>query len=61
MDDDPLAELTRWVDSGGTWKLIRDSDNVRTIALYTCDGGEEMHRINISDPAIEEWIAANTT
>lgn len=60
MDDDPLAELTRWVDSGGTWKLITNRDSVRTIALYTCDGGEEMHRITSSDPAIEDWIDAHT-
>lgn len=58
--DDAVAELTRWVDSGGTWQLVSRRDDSVTVALYTCDGGEEMHRIASSGPAIEAWIDAHT-
>lgn len=50
-----VIRLSRWVDAGGTWRLLaRTTTTHVTVALLTCDGGEEMERFDSSDPALLE-------
>ncbi len=51
------ARLTRWVEAGGTWRLVSRTSSAVTIAMLTCDGGEEMERWSSSDPAFVEQVS----
>lgn len=51
---DEVARLQRWTDSGGTWTVLSRSSTTLTVALVTCDGGEEMDRIVSGTP---EFVA----
>ncbi|HWJ65598.1 MAG TPA: hypothetical protein VNT31_02885 [Nocardioides sp.] len=39
------AALDRWITSGGHWDVVAESGERVTVALYTCDGGQEMDRV----------------
>ncbi len=39
------AALDRWIASGGQWDVVAESGDRVTVALCTCDGGEEMDRV----------------
>jgi len=39
------AALDRWILSGGHWEVVGERDGVATVALMTCDGGQEMERV----------------
>ena len=47
---EPLAALRRWEDSGAVWRVLSRAEGTVTLALCTCDGGEEMSRIVSDDP-----------
>ena len=53
MDDHavpPVDRLRRWENSGATWEVLsRGADGI-TIALLSCDAGEEMDRLSTADP-----------
>ncbi len=55
--DDALGELVRWVASGGEWRLLSMTDTVR-VSLLTCDGGEEMGRLESADPCFAAYVEA---
>ncbi len=55
-----LARLLRWVDAGGEWRVIARTPARLTVALLTCDGGEEMERIDSTDPAMAEYVETLT-
>lgn len=55
--DDPVEVLERWELSGGTWRVLARSGSTVTVALYTCDGGEEMSRLTSTDAALRRWVA----
>lgn len=44
---DEVQDVQRWVDSGGTVKLLRRTDTTALLALCTCDGGEEQGRVTV--------------
>jgi len=48
------AALDRWVASGGHWELIGVRDGLATVALLTCDGGQEMDRVSVPVEALPE-------
>lgn len=57
---DPTEELARWECAGGHWQVVaRDADSV-TVALLTCDGGEEMSRMTAPAVALEGFLAGRT-
>lgn len=58
-DPSPDVErLTRWRAAGGGWRVIARTPASLTVALLTCDGGEEMDRIASSDSAFVEHVEA---
>ncbi|GAA4811343.1 hypothetical protein ACFQ0K_03905 [Nocardioides caeni] len=44
-DESPRSALERWIDSGGHWSVVGERGEQVTVALLTCDGGEEMDRV----------------
>lgn len=38
--------LTRWERFGGHWSVLRVDDDWMELGLYSCNGGEQMHRIS---------------
>ncbi len=55
-DRDVVSELRRWQESGALWRVVSRSRSGATIALCTCDGGEEVSRITSSDPRLIEFL-----
>lgn len=43
--DPGRAALDRWILSGGHWEVVSERDGLATVALMTCDGGQEMERV----------------
>lgn len=48
--------LGRWVGAGGEWDLVGRTSTTLTVALLTCDRGEEMGRIVSSDPDFASYV-----
>ncbi|MFJ9317291.1 hypothetical protein ACIRN4_24105 [Pimelobacter simplex] len=44
---DGRAVLDRWITSGGHWEVVGEHDGTATVALLTCDGGQEMDRVTL--------------
>lgn len=58
---DFVAQLRRWEDAGGVWRVLgRDHDAV-TVGLYRCDDGEEADRFVATDPRVAEFVAGRTS
>lgn len=58
---DFVAQLRRWEDAGGVWRVLsRDRDAV-TVGLYRCDGGEEADRFVATDTQVAEFLAGRTS
>lgn len=53
-----VERLTRWRAAGGGWRVIAHTPTGLTVALLTCDGGEEMERIVSSDPSFVAYVNA---
>ena len=52
-----VDQLRRWEGSGAVWRVLsRDAHRV-TVGLFSCDGGEEMHRLTSEDPALLRYVA----
>lgn len=56
--DDPVSVLVRWEEHGAPWRVVARSSTEVTVALYTCDGGEEVDRIVSGDPALLDYVSA---
>ncbi len=54
-----VERLTRWTAAGGRWRVVVRTPASLTVALLTCDGGEEMERIVSSDSAFVEHVNAS--
>jgi hypothetical protein len=46
------AALDRWIASGGHWQVLGERDGTATVALLTCDGGQEMDRVTVPADAL---------
>jgi len=60
-DSDAVAVLRRWEEAGGIWRVIDQDQDAATIALYRCDGGEEVDRFVSSDTQLAAFLAGRTT
>ncbi|BBY78394.1 hypothetical protein MPRF_52930 [Mycolicibacterium parafortuitum] len=56
MDMDRVAELRRWEDSGAVWRVVGRTATTLTVALVTCDGGEEVGRFTSNDPTLLAFV-----
>lgn len=54
---DPVAQLVRWEQFGGLWKVLYRQQSWMHIALCRCDNGEEVERLVSDDPALDAWLA----
>ena len=59
MSGDPtdVDQLRRWQDSGALWRVLWRDEHRVTVGLFTCDGGEEVHRLTSEDPALLRFVA----
>jgi hypothetical protein len=56
MRDDTVAQLHRWQESGGRWRVLARGTDTVTIALLTCDTGEEVDRMSSASPALFAYL-----
>lgn len=60
-DATDVDQLRRWEDSGAVWRVLsRDARRV-TVGLFSCDGGEEVHRLTSDDPALLRFVAGRNS
>ncbi len=52
-----VERLSRWLAAGGDWRVIVRTPSSLTVALLTCDRGEEMDRIVSSDSSFVACVA----
>ena len=60
-DRDPVEVLRRWQDAGAIWRVLARSSSHVTVALCTCDGGEEVDWLSSSNPALLVFLAGRTS
>lgn len=51
-----LARLLRWERAGGTWQVVGRTPDALTLALLSCDAGEEMARLTSADPQVTSYV-----
>ena len=56
MDDNVIESLIRWTESGAIWRVTSRTATAVTISMCTCDGGEEVQRLQSDDPAVLAWL-----
>ena len=44
--ESPAEVIRRWEASGGHWRVLARSDVTVEVGLFSCDAGEEMHRVS---------------
>ncbi len=59
--EDHVAVLQRWADAGAVWRVLHQGHDTVTVALYQCDGGEEVDRIRSADPRLLQFLAGRTS
>ncbi|UUW92439.1 hypothetical protein ABFU82_00850 [Nocardioides sp. WV_118_6] len=52
MSSDGRTALERWITSGGHWEVVGEREGTATVALLTCDGGQEMDRVTLPAAAL---------
>jgi hypothetical protein len=55
-DRDLVDVLRRWEDAGALWRVISRRRNAVTVALFRCDGGEEVERFTSADLDLLSFI-----
>ncbi|OYD67167.1 hypothetical protein [Rhodococcus sp. OK302] len=55
-EENDRETLSRWADSGATWRVLQRTPTSITVSLCRCDGGEEMDRLTSTDPDLLTWI-----
>ena len=56
-----LAALHRWELAGGAWYVASSTDDVVTISLCRCDGGEEVERLLSRDSTLRAYVASRSS
>ena len=57
MAESPVSNLQQWELSGGTWRVLRRSEDSAEVALCACTG-ELMDRLASSDPELLHFLDA---
>lgn len=47
--------VDRWETTGGTWRVLSVLDDIATVELLRCDGGEVVETVSLRDPAALAW------
>lgn len=58
MAEDRVADLQRWQDSGAVWEVRTRREGSVTVALLSCDGGEEVDMFTSEDPRLLAFIGS---
>ncbi len=53
---DPVADLIRWQDSGGVWRVLGRRGDDLIIGLFECTGGAQVGRIVSADPVLRAFV-----
>jgi hypothetical protein len=56
----PVDVLERWEAAGSGWRVIGRSTAGVTVALMTCDGGEEVSRFTSDDADLLAFVGGRT-
>jgi hypothetical protein len=56
-----VATLRRWEGSGAVWQVVGRSSGTLTIALLTCDAGQEVERLSSADPDLLAYVGDRET
>lgn len=56
-----MGVLRRWADAGAVWRVVARRRDGVTVALYQCDGGEEVDRISSDDPRLLQFLEGRTS
>ena len=59
--DDAVEAVRRWELSGGHWRVLADDGTRLTVSLMTCDGGEEMSRVESEDEVLRTYVAGRSS
>jgi hypothetical protein len=59
--DAPVEVLRRWEEAGAIWRVVSRSPSGLQIALMTCDGGAEVHRLTSDDPELIAFVGDRPT
>lgn len=51
-----VATLQRWESSGAVWQVVGRTADTVTVALLTCDGGQEVERLTSGDQALLAYV-----
>jgi hypothetical protein len=55
--EDPVAVLTRWEAAGAVWRVVARRGDAVVVALFQCDGGEEVGRLTSTEPGLAHYLA----
>lgn len=58
---DLVAILRRWEDSGAVWRVLARFPSGVTVALFRCDGGEEVERFTSADPRLLAFLTGRSS
>lgn len=61
MDIDRVAELRRWEQAGAVWRVVGRTDSSVTVALLSCDGGEQVGQFTSADPRVLDFLGDRVT
>ncbi len=59
--EDPVGTLQRWEASGAYWRVLRRAGGTVSLALLTCDGGEQVGEVRCAEEDVQEFLAGRTT
>jgi hypothetical protein len=59
--EDPVAALQRWEQSGAVWRVLTRSRGTVTVALLTCDGGEQVGELSGEEQVLAPFLAGRLT
>jgi hypothetical protein len=54
--DGAIASLRRWELFGGRWRVLARTESVVTLALLTCDGGQEMSQVTAMSADLDAFL-----
>ena len=56
-ETDPVAALQRWEASGAVWRVVHQGGGTVTVALLTCDGGEQVGELRCEEDEVRDFLA----